>query len=342
MEKQPLRIGLAGLGTVGVAAIKILREQKDLLAARAGRDMRLVAVSARDRSRDRGVDLSGCRWHDDPASFAADPDIDVVVELMGGAGGAARNLVTAALKAGKSVVTANKALLAAHGVELAAITEQTGAALAFEAAVAGGVPVIKVLREAMAANRVTRIRGILNGTCNDILSRMAWENVDFDQALKAAQDAGYAEADPSQDIDGFDAMQKIALLAMIAGGGTVDLSRIEVAGIRDIVRHDVLQAKRDGMTIKLIAGAELSGGKARIRVKPEKLMASDPLAQLSGPTNVIELHGDFSGPIMLIGAGAGGSVTASAIVADLVDIACGRKTLPFGVPVAMLREIVVN
>lgn len=332
-----LRLGLAGLGSVGIAVVRALQEQQDMLTQRAGRQLRLVAVSARDPKRDRGVDLSGYRWHDTPASLAAAEDIDAVIELMGGAEGAARTLVMGAIRNGKAVVTANKALLATHGIELAGLVEASGAHLAFEAAVAGGVPVIKTLREALAANRVTKIRGILNGTCNDILSRMAREGMEFDQALRAAQEAGYAEADPSQDIDGIDAMQKIALLAMLAFGTRVDLNAIPCVGIRNIMHHDVVQARRDGLVIKLIATAEMTGGKIHIGVKPEKLLAHDPFATLGGPTNAIEMHGDMVGALTLVGAGAGGRATASAVIADLVDIALGRRTLPFGVPVAQLR-----
>lgn len=334
---KQLRIGIAGLGAVGIAAVQTLREQADLLERRAVCRLQIVAVSARTQGRNRGVDLSDYRWHDDPVSLAAADDIDVIVELMGGAEGTPRALVTESLRNGKSVVTANKALLAAHGIALAQLAEASGKHLAFEAAVAGGVPVIKTLREALAANRVTKIRGILNGTCNDILSRMAREGVEFDQALRAAQEAGYAEADPSQDIDGFDAMQKIMLLAMIAFGVRLKADQIPCRGIRDIQLHDVVQARRDGLAIKLIAAAEMTAaGEVRIQVRPEKLRANDAFAVLGGPTNAIELHGDMTGPITLIGAGAGGAATASAVIADLVDIALGRLTLPFGVSVAEL------
>lgn len=333
-----LRLGMAGLGSVGVATVRALQEQQDILTQRAGQRMRLVAVSARDRGRDRGVDLSGYRWHDDPVSLAEAEDIDVVIELMGGADGAAHALVTGALRRGKSVVTANKSLLATHGMELTALVEATGAQLAFEAAVAGGVPIIKVLREAMAANRVTKIRGILNGTCNDILSRMAREGMEFAPALRAAQEAGYAEADPSQDIDGIDPTQKIALLALLAFGVRVDPDTIPCTGIRHITHADVVQARRDGLVIKLIATATMTGGTIQIGVQPEKLPAHDPFAALNGPANAIELHGDMVGPITLTGAGAGGRATASAVIADLVDIALGRRTLPFGVPGVQLRQ----
>ncbi len=333
-----LRLGMAGLGAVGVATVRALQEQQEMLTQRAGRKLRLVAVSARNRHGDRGVDLSGYRWHDDPAGLAEAEDVDVVIELMGGAEGAARALVAGALRRGKSVVTANKSLLALHGLELAGLAETTGAQLAFEAAVAGGVPVIKVLREAMAANRITKIRGILNGTCNDILSRMMRENIAFDQALRAAQAAGYAEADPSQDIDGIDPAQKIALLALLAFGKSVDPATIPCTGIRGITHQHVAEARRDGLALKLIATATMIGGDIRLGVQPEKLPEQDPFAALDGPTNAIELHGDLVGTLTLIGPGAGGRATASAVIADLVDIARGGRILPFGVPVVQLGQ----
>ncbi len=327
-----LRLGIAGLGAVGLATLRALQERQDFLARRAGKVLRLVAVSARDRGRDRGVDLGAYRWHDDPVSLAGADDIDVVIELMGGTHGAAHALVTGALRQGKDVVTANKALLATHGRDVAMLAESTGRQLAFEAAIAGGVPIVKVLREAMTGNRVTRIRAILNGTCNDILSRMARETVTFDHALRAAQEAGYAEADPSQDIDGIDPAQKIALLALLAFGKPVDFATIPCTGIRGITQHDVAQARNDGMVLKLIATATMAEGDIRLGVKPEKLPAHDLFAQLDGPANAIELHGDLVGPVILVGPGAGGNATASAVIADVVDIARGGRILPFGVP----------
>ncbi len=339
---QPLRIGLVGLGAVGLATAQILQEQANLLAARARRRLEIVAVCARNAKRERGVDLSAYRWHDDALTLAQAPDIDVVVELVGGAEGLARALLTTALQAGKAVVTANKALLAGHGMALAAIAEKTGASLAFEAAVAGGVPVVKALREGLSANRLTGIRGILNGTCNDILCRMAQEDCDFAEALKAAQEAGFAESDPTLDIDGYDAMQKIALLAMMGFGIRFDTAQIQRKGIRNIQRHDVLQARRDGKMIKLVASATRQGDKFHISVGPEMLLLGDPLAALPGAMNAVTLRGNLVGAINLTGAGAGGVPTASAVVADLVDLAQGRVTLPFGVPVEQLQAVTLT
>ncbi len=339
---SPLRLGIVGLGAVGLATVQILQEQAATLAARAGRPLQIVAVCARNQGRDRGVDMSGYRWFDDALQLTQADDIDVVVELIGGAEGAARALVTSALQQGKAVVTANKALLAAHGVALAGLAEKNDAPLAFEAAVAGGVPIIKLLREGMSANQVTSIRGILNGTCNYILSRMAREDSDFEQALRAAQEAGFAEADPTLDIDGYDAMQKIALLAMLAFGVHFDVGQISRKGIRHIARHDVLQARRDGKMIKLIASATRQGDKIHIGVAPETLLLQDPLAALPGAMNAVTLIGDRTGPITITGAGAGGMPTASAVVADIVDIARGRRTLPFGMAVAELKPVTLS
>lgn len=339
ITRSPLRLGVVGLGAVGLATVKVLQDQASLLAERAGRPIQIVAVCARNAMRDRGVDLSSYRWYDDALALTQADDIDVVIELIGGAEGAARALVTTALQKGKAVVTANKALLSVHGVALAGLAEKARTVLAFEAAVAGGMPVIKLLREGMSANHITSIRGILNGTCNDILSRMAREDCDFPQALQAAQSAGFAEADPTLDIDGYDAMQKIALLAMIAFGVHFDLGQISRKGIRHIQRHDILQARRDGKMIKLIASASRQGDKIRVSVAPETLLANDPLALLQGPMNAAMIQGHLTGAITLTGAGAGGEPTASAVLADVLDIAQGRSALPFGCAVAQLRAI---
>ncbi len=257
---HPLSIAVAGLGTVGGGVLKLLRDNADVVAARAGRPIAVTAVSARDRTRDRGVSLSGLRWYEDPVALAADPAIDVVVELIGGSDGPARALVQAALAAGKPVVTANKAMLAVHGAELAAIAEERGVPLAFEAAVAGGIPVIKALREGLAANRILRIAGILNGTCNYILTQMRERGREFAEVLADAQKLGYAEADPSFDIDGVDAAHKLAILAALAFGRPVAFDAVHVEGIRRVSALDIAFAGELGYRIKLLGIARHAEG----------------------------------------------------------------------------------
>ena len=241
---RPLSVGVAGLGTVGAGVLTLLRDNADIVTARAGRPIAVTAVSARDRARDRGVPLAGLRWFDDPVALAADPAVDVVVELIGGSEGPARALVEAALAAGKPVVTANKALLAVHGAELAAAAERAGVPLAFEAAVAGGIPVIKALREGLAGNRITRVAGILNGTCNYILTVMRERGREFADVLAEAQKLGYAEADPAFDIDGIDAAHKLAILAALAFGRPVAFDAVHVEGIRHVSALDIALRRR--------------------------------------------------------------------------------------------------
>lgn len=327
---ETLRIGVAGLGTVGAGAVRILAQNAEAIAARAGRSLTVVAVSARDRAKPRGCDVGNAAWFSDPVAMAASPDIDVVVEAMGGAEGAARDLVTASLKARKSVVTANKALLATHGAELALFAERANVSLMFEAAVAGGIPVIKTVREALAGNAVSRIAGILNGTCNFILTRMDAEKMDFDVALAEAQRLGYAEANPSADIDGFDTAHKLALLASLAFGGAPDLANVSIAGIRDLSALDLQMAARLGYKIKLLGVAERTDKGIVQRVSPCLVPQGSLLADVGGVLNAVHLLGDAVGPLTLIGRGAGAAATGSAIVGDLVDVARGIAPPPLG------------
>lgn len=327
---RPLAVGIAGLGTVGGGVLRVLRDNADLIAARAGRPIAVTAVSARDRTRDRGVPLAGLRWYDDPVSLATDPDLDVVVELIGGSEEPARPLVFAALAAGKSVVTANKALLARHGVALAAETERTGAALAFEAAVAGGIPIIKALREGLAANRIRRVAGILNGTCNFILTAMRERGREFADVLAEAQRLGYAEADPSFDIDGVDAAHKLAILAALAFGRAVNFADVHVEGIRNITSLDIAFATELGYRIKLLGIARRTEAGVESRVHPCLVPQNAPLARVDGVYNAVVAEGDFVGRIMLEGRGAGAGPTASAVVADLIDLARGRAAPVWG------------
>jgi homoserine dehydrogenase len=332
-----LRVGVAGLGTVGASVIRILGERRESLAAASGRPIHVTAVCARDRAKPRGIDLSNIKWHDDPTALAVDDNVDLVVELIGGADGMARKTVEAALKAGKAVVTANKALLAAHGLALARLAEENDAALAFEAAVAGGIPIIKTLREAMPGSRLDRVSGILNGTCNYILTRMEEDGLSFGDALADAQRLGYAEADPSFDIGGFDAAHKLAILTSLAFGTQIDPEAIYVEGIESISPLDLATAEELGYRIKLLGVATRTNGGIEQRVHPTMVPKNAPLAQVMGVTNAVSIHGSAS-DITLVGPGAGGDATASAVIADIVDVARGAIRLPFGMPVNDLEK----
>jgi len=336
---QPLRIALAGLGTVGGGVIRLIETNGSLIARRAGRPLEIVAVCARDRSKDRGVDLSRYQWEDDMTLLAERKDVDVVVELVGGADGPALALARRTLAAGKGLVTANKAMIAHHGMELAEAAEKARVPLKFEAAVAGGIPVIKGLREGAAANRVARVYGILNGTCNYILSTMEHSGRDFAQVLRDAQDLGYAEADPAFDIEGVDAAHKLAILAGIAFGGRIDFAAMEIAGITRIRAADIAQAAALGYKIRLIGLAESEDDGLFQRVQPCLVPREHPLAAVDGPTNAVVVEGNFSGRLLFQGAGAGDGPTASAVVADLIDIARGDTGMPFSVPVAELEAL---
>ena len=327
---RPLSIGIAGLGTVGGGVLTMLRQNADIIAARAGRPIAVTAVSARDRSRDRGLSLAGLRWYDDPVALAADPGVDVVVEVIGGSEGPARALVEAALAAGRPVVTANKALLAVHGASLAAAAETAGVALAFESAVAGGIPAIKALREGLAGNRIRSVAGILNGTCNYILTVMRERGREFAEVLADAQKLGYAEADPAFDVDGIDAAHKLAILAALAFGRPVDFAAVHVEGIRRISALDIAFAGELGYRIKLLGLARQTEAGIETRVHPCMVPAGAPIARVDGVFNAVVAEGDFVGRVMLEGRGAGAGPTASAVVADLIDIARGRTTPVWG------------
>jgi len=335
--KPPLKIALAGLGTVGAGTLRLLHRNADIVTERGGRRIVVDAVSARDRRRDRGIDLSAVRWFDDAAAMAADSDINVVVELIGGADGIALDTVKAALTRGKHVVTANKALMAHHGTELARLAEAKGAALAFEAAVAGGIPIVKTLREGLAANHIARVYGILNGTSNFILTTMRESRREFGEVLAEAQRLGYAEADPSFDIDGVDAAHKLAILTSVAFGTEVDFAGVHVEGIRHISALDIEYAAELGFRIKLLGLARPTGHGIEQRVHPCMVPRSTPIASVEGVFNAVMVEGDFCGRIMLEGRGAGAEPTASAVVADLLDIAAGRRSPSFAVAAAKLE-----
>lgn len=336
----PLRIAIAGLGTVGVGVIRLLNTNRDLIAARAGRAIEVVAVSARERSKDRGVDITSYAWEDDMTALGGRDDVDVVVELVGGSDGPALALSRAALGGGKGLVTANKAMIAHHGLALAQQAEGNEVPLKFEAAVAGGIPVVKGLREGTSANALTKVYGILNGTCNYILSEMESSGADFAETLTEAQKLGYAEADPTFDIEGIDAAHKLAILAAIGFGAKVDFANVNTSGIVQVRAADIAQADALGFVIRLIAEADVQhdpdGPKLLQRVRPCLVAKDHPLAPVDGPTNAVVAEGNFSGRLLFQGAGAGDGPTASAVVADLIDIARRETGAPFSMPVAQL------
>ncbi len=336
---QPLRIAIAGLGTVGVGVVKLLNTHASEITRRCGRPIAITDVSARRRGHDRGVDISAYRWHDDPMALAGLADADVVVELIGGAEGPARKLLEAAIAQGKHVVTANKALLAHHGTALARAAEAKGVSLCYEAAVAGGIPIIKTLREGLAANRIERIYGILNGTCNYILTTMRQTGREFADVLADAQRLGYAEADPSFDVDGIDAAHKLAILAGLAFGCEVDIRQVHVEGIRNVSAVDIAFAEELGFRIKLLGLARLTKFGIEQRVHACMVPLGTPIAHVEGVFNAVVTEGDFVGQNLCEGRGAGAGPTASAVAADLIDIARGRTQPTFGVPAGELKRL---
>jgi homoserine dehydrogenase len=333
----PLRIGIAGLGTVGTGVVRIIQTHADLITTRSGRPVEIVAVSARSRDKDRGVKLDAYAWEDDPVALASRNDIDVFVEVMGGSDGPAKAATEAAIAAGKDVVTANKALLALHGHSLALAAEAQGKLIRFEAAVAGGIPVIKALTEGLAGNELTRVMGVMNGTCNYILTRMESAGLPYETVFEEARALGYLEADPNLDVGGIDAGHKLSLLAAIAFGTRVDFANVELEGIGAITIEDIRQAADMGFRIKLLGVAQMTGRGLEQRMSPCLVPATSPLGQLQGGTNMVVLEGDSVGQIVLRGAGAGSGPTASAIMSDVIDIARGYRLSTFGQPAATLR-----
>jgi homoserine dehydrogenase len=333
----PLHVGIAGLGTVGAEVVRLIEQQGKVLAARSGRGVKVVSVTARSKAKKRGVDLSGIGWAKDPMAIATDPNVECFVELMGGVGDPALSAIEAALSSGKSVVTANKALIAKHGLKLAALAEKHGGALNYEAAVAGAIPVVKTLREGLAGTGIDRVYGILNGTCNYILSRMELEGLSFQDCLKDAQRLGYAEADPSFDVDGHDTAQKLAILASLAFGTKVAQSAVYVEGITSIAAADLRAAAELGYRVKLLGVAVRTATGIEQRVHPTMVPLKSSIAQVMGVTNAVTIDGAGISPITLVGPGAGGAATASAVLADIADVARGVRALPFGRPVAKLE-----
>ncbi|HIM45305.1 MAG TPA: homoserine dehydrogenase [Alphaproteobacteria bacterium] len=337
-----VRIGLAGLGVVGGGVLKLLEQQHGLLHSRTGRRIKTVAVSARERIKNRTADISSLKWYDNPLDLAGDADVDVVCELIGGADGVALELSQAALQGGRHLVTANKALLAHHGNALAHMAEDAGVNLGYEAAVAGGIPIIKALREGLAANKFSGVYGILNGTCNYILTEMrdgvrAGTPRDFDTVLKEAQELGYAEADPSTDVDGIDAAHKLALLTSLVFGCPVDFDAVQIEGIRHINPLDIQYAEELGYRVKLLGVSRASSAGIEQSVHPCMVPERTAIAHVDGVLNAVVAEGDFVGTTTFEGPGAGEGPTASAVVSDLADIARGLVVPVFGVPVSALE-----
>ena len=334
---EPLKLGIAGLGTVGTGVLELITANAETLRKRCGRDVVVTAVSARSRARDRGVDISQYEWFDDCAVMGWAADIDVLVELIGGEDGPAKAAVEAAIGAGRHVVTANKAMLAYHGTALARLAEEKDVALGFEAAVAGGIPIVKTMRESFAGNRADKIFGILNGTCNYILTSMQKEGRGFAEVLKDAQELGYAEADPTFDIGGFDTAHKLAILTSLAFGTEVDFGSVYVEGIENVTSQDIQIAGELGYRIKLLGVAFETNSGIEQRVHPTLVPAQSSIAQVDGAFNAVVARGDFVGSIMLEGQGAGAGPTASSVIADIVDIARGNVFPALGQPSSELR-----
>ncbi len=335
----PLKIAVAGLGTVGAGLVKLLASQAALLEARCGRRLVVTAVAARDRHKQRDIDIAKFAWFDDPVEMARSADADAVVELIGGADGPAKALAEAAFARKRHVVTANKAMLAHHGAALAAAAERAGVTLGYEAAVAGGIPIVKALREGLAGNRIQRVYGILNGTCNYILTVMRESGRSFADVLADAQKMGYAEADPSLDVDGVDTAHKLAVLASLAFGTAVDFDAVSVAGIRNVSPMDLEYAGELGFRIKLLAIGRRTAKGIEQRVHPCMIPAETALARVDGVFNAVMVDGDFAGNTVYVGRGAGQNPTASAVASDLVDLARGARSPAFGVPAAKLAKL---
>ena len=336
MTAAPLRLGIAGLGTVGVGVLKIIHKNAKIISLRTGRDIVVTAVSARSRSKDRGVDLSGFAWEDDPVALAKRDDVDIFVELMGGHEGPAKDATEAAIAAGKDVVTANKAMLAVHGQSLALAAEAAGQVIRFEAAVAGGIPVVKALTEGLAGNKINRVLGVMNGSCNYILTRMENAGLSYAEVFAEANALGYLEADPNLDVGGIDAAHKLALLAAIAFGTEVDFDSVVLEGIGAVTIEDIHAVADMGYRVKLLGVAQMTGRGLEQRMTPCLVPASSPLGQLEGGTNMVILEGDDSGQIVLRGAGAGEGPTASAVMSDVLDLARGLRLKTFGQPATTL------
>ena len=323
---RTINIAVAGLGTVGAETYRIIKEESDFLKARSSADFNVVAVSARSRDKKRNIDLSGAEWISDCRDIANIKDIDVVIELVGGSEGVAKELVEKSIANGKSVITANKALVATHGSNIGELVAKHDVMFGYEAAVAGGIPIIKTIREGLASNKISRIYGILNGTCNYILSVMRETGREFEDILADAQRLGYAEADPSFDVDGVDAAHKLAILSAIAFQTPINFSGVYVEGIRLISPVDIDFATELGYRIKLLGIGELLGDGLQQRVRPCLVPVNIPIAQVEDVFNAVAAEADGVGTSLSYGRGAGAGPTSSAVLSDLLDFANNRRT----------------
>ncbi|MCY4006636.1 MAG: homoserine dehydrogenase [Rhodobacteraceae bacterium] len=337
--RETMNIGVAGLGTVGTSAIKLLEENSELIAARCGKHLHVKAVCARTRGKPRGISLEGFDWVEDATLLASRPDIDLFVELIGGHDNTAKAAVEAAINAGKHVVTANKALLAIHGNAIAKMAEDAGVTLRFEAAVAGGIPVVKSLTESLAGERIRRVLGVMNGTCNFILTRMESNGSSYEETFAEADKLGYLESDPDLDVGGIDAGHKLALLSSIAFGTQVDFAGMDIEGIKRISITDIELARDMGYRVKLLGVARMSDSGLEQRTEPCLVPANSPLGRVENATNIVLLEGETTGPVYLMGAGAGGGPTAAAVIGDIIDIARGRTISTFGQPASTLKKV---
>lgn len=337
-NNKPLKLAIAGLGTVGVGVINVIKSYGDMLSARGGRGLEIIAVCARDKNKNRDCDLSSYDWYDDAVVMAKGADVDIFVELVGGSEGIAKDAVEMALNTGKHVVTANKALIAHHGFKLAQLAEKNNLSLTYEAAVAGGIPVIKAIREGLSANKIASLHGILNGTCNYIMTSMRETGRKFDDVLDEAQQLGYAEADPTFDIDGIDAAHKLAILSSLAFGTKIDFDNVYIEGIRHITPVDIDFATELGYKIKLLGMAENTDDGVFQHVHPVMVPVDSPIATVEGVYNAVVTEGDFIGTTVMEGQGAGRGPTASAVISDIIDIAANRQPPIFGVPTNKLID----
>lgn len=336
-----LNIAIAGLGTVGCGMVRLIQQQQAVLQERAGKAIEIVAVSARDANKARDIALPAHTvWETDAVALAEHEDVDLVVELIGGHEGVAKELVEKALAAGKSVVTANKALIAHHGAELAALAEANRAGLRFEAAVAGGIPIIDAIQHGVAANHFSRITGILNGTGNFILTTMQQTGREFDDVLAEAQALGYAEADPSFDVDGIDTAHKLAILTSLAYGTRPQLEHMPIEGIRSITASDIAYAQELNYRIKLLGITEPLGQGICQRVHPCLVHRDLPMARVRGAFNAVQIDGSDVGRVLLEGQGAGAGPTASAVVSDILQLAHGTHLPPLSIAAEKLNPFV--